>query len=366
MVLYYIFLLFGTFLHEPLVLNSVLAQSIVLPILLIHFVTSLFFIKIPPRQGSIYVFLALFVIGFLTILNCLLNTKYSLANVFQYLMILYSFRYQFLLNNSGFDLKLLHYWKLTLIILCLIICLAFTGYSLEFIEFKSMIYNDYNVYMNPFFGTIHGGFNDQNRISFHFAEPSYLSFFLGLNLVYFIQRKDSRCLAFLLLISAILTFSKTFFIFFPVSLSLFIIRKFGVKSKLIMSVCIFGLLIFVKMGIDFFFSMDDASVLARNARVLMSFKTISEMNLVENLFGLGNTYIVNLRGEGESSAYLKFYVENGFIFTLLIVFLFYRLCKFNLAVTAFVFLSFLSVVTIMSPLYIFNLVVLNVLNKKSV
>lgn len=210
--------------------------------------------------------------------------------------------------------------------------------SITSIAFHQVI-EDYECLHYPLLGLIN---LSSNRVCWYFAEPSYLGFFLGFNLLFALhalkQEKNSKFWIFVYLLSIIFVGSSTG-IFASIS-SLFFYWLYKTKIfksqnwKFLVLLLIPILLVGAIMGthlealLDGFNQVrEQNSGLDRSRRLIYAIETISSMDLKSLVVGKGENYFLELYELGVANAYLRIIIEYGCIFLLSFIVLSYKALK---------------------------------------
>jgi hypothetical protein len=255
---------------------------------------------------------------------------------------------------------------------------AFLAFNLNLAPFTSIKLGDFEYYLfyyNPIFGYISPKkFSDIiiGRVAGFMFEPSYMAWFLVTNfflLGKLIKQKGvpllvARCIVFLGAMATVSTASWIVFgLIFMVKVFYWILEKLGaspgVSNKIVgifMVIGIIGVLSLPKEQLNN--SLGNSSFGDRDERVQNSLFILATSGVTELLMGHSPGYIEGSDiGKGESNQYMKLIVEEGLLITLLVVWSVIYCTKGNkyYMLANLVFLS--SVVVLLTPLFIVNILI---------
>lgn len=331
------------------------------------FVISIYFdnkIRIPNNY-------ILLIISSLTIIyfswNLIFNSKYLLATVNDFILVCISIWVCQKFKEFNYFDAFYYLWLHFLVIIAIMTILSYALFFYNLIPFYNIELGGYDVmYNNLFLGRMHVG-PFFRRASLYFNEPSYLGFFIGLNLFFLfsIKFQNKTLLIVGLIISGILSGSMTLLIVFISVLSMQIVFKniFKVKD---LSRSILYLTLFVAISISynsfkdsFLEILDFGSRLDRDMRASRSIDLLFSSSIPHLLFGYGSTYIAKVDYLGESNSYLRLAVENGLIVLVLAIGLIYKTLKKNPELMLFMLISLHSIVLFLTPFVICFLMFIN-------
>ena len=229
---------------------------------------------------------------------------------------------------------------------------------------------------NPLLGFIHES-NLSSRPSWFFAEPSYLGFYLGLNITFindYIKQngynKNKRIIfMFIYFISCISIGSNTLY----VALTLSFIISFFEKIKYIsyniytnIIIIIIAIILIVLPTLDFFSlylefeAVQNSSMGDRQSRIISSSVIMQDMNLKDYIIGMGSSTVEILTGKGESNVYYKLFVEQGIVSIILYIYFIKNQFKHcPLYVFTYIILAFNATIVHFMPLTFFNIFALS-------
>lgn len=312
------------------------------------------------------------------------------------------FVYPVLNKNVNFSTYLIKVWNYIIWISILSSIISFLFYNLlNGFGFQKIIIGDYtdeNTLFNPILGVIsEKTFLDikVGRPAWFFAEPSYLGFFHGLNFFWFkhknkiIGNKEAKYGYYLSIIAIIISFSIGTWISFTISYFFDFFKRFfdfinkknilislkKIKKYFFYSIFLFVFLLliynynffeYVNQLIDNFNNI--SSFEDRSNRIDSSIDFYNKFNILTYVFGSGPGSIENVVEYGESNSWLKSFIEEGALITMLyLIFLFIIILKKSKNAFLFFYLlvSFNSVVLMFSPLILIYILLLFILHKKN-
>ena len=231
-------------------------------------------------------------------------------------------------------------------------------------------YDGYATVINPL-GFIHletGGF----RPSWFFAEPSYLGFYLGANLLFVYRYYKTRLpksafklFMMIYLLSCFTVQSGTIVVSLAFSFLISIFYKLAFKSTttlywLLVALMIVVLIVVLELDLmEIYTSYNLLSSLGdRQSRMISSAEIYQDMSAWEYLWGKGSDYVALLNGRGESNTYYKIFIEQGTVpLVLFLIYIKFFLRKSVFAL-AFVLIAFNSTICHFSPMTFFYFIAL--------
>lgn len=259
----------------------------------------------------------------------------------------------------------------------LISIFSFVCYNLKLLPYQALQLGGldyYAYYYNPLLGYINPrefDFGMIGRPSAFMLEPSYLSWFLTTN--YFLVDsyvKNDRWKALLIkplvFAGAICTFSTGALIVFGVILTMEAfkmgLKKMSFKKNSINKI---GRILLVLGFVFYLFvpkekiyeSTANTSYGDRDARMQVSLLILATSSVKELLIGKAPAYIENNSDKGESNQFIKILVEEGIVFSILIIgfVIFCTKNNDNYMLATLLFLN--SVVILWTPLFLLNILV---------
>lgn len=309
--------------------------------------------------GSFVLFVIVFGLIYLSY-HLVFNFKYILATIHDFILVLICIVvcFKFIENNS-----FLSFYRLWLFFLLIIGSMTIISYTIFYFGILPFYYTElggYDVmYNNWFLGGMHLG-PFFRRPSLYFNEPSYLGFFVGLNIFFLldVEYKHKTRLIAALILAGMLSGSMTLFIGFSVVLIVQLVFKnllhINTAGRAGIYFLIFILVSFAYSSFkdQFLEVLDFGSRLDRDMRSSRSINILGSSSVIQLLFGHGSTYIAKTDTFGESNAYLRLVVENGLIAIALALAFIYQTLKKNPELMFFVLLTLHSVVLFLTPLVI--------------
>jgi len=356
-------LIICTLVYEPYIFRSV----IIVPIYLVVISACFIFLCTQAHFNLIKIIKFLSIILFFL---CLLayrmfyNDLLLIPSTFEILIIIYSILFFFVIHESKFIEKLTNIWFIFVAIISFITILASIIANFHLLPLQEIELLNYPIKYQFILGMIHSSLSLE-RPSFYFAEPSYLGFFLGLNFIFFTSIKDkhNRFVMIMILMAGILTGARTIWIgYLAVALLFLLFKILNMKSSIFQnSVCmiIFAVIIFfiTIYPIEYSYLTEDNSLLTRQIKLYSTLSLFEETFSIPNfLFGQGATFIAHKTMQGgESNAFIKMLVEQGFIMLIFsIVAIFFMLKNYPLLLF-YTMITLNAVVLLVSPLFIFNI-----------
>lgn len=280
-------------------------------------------------------------------------------------------------NNIPFlESKMIKTYITLLILMSAMSLASLIVYKLAPFLFYFAGYGNYNTYLNPLLGFIHES-NLSSRPSWFFAEPSYLGFYLGLNITFindYIKQKgynkNKRIIfMFIYFISCISIGSNTLY----VALTLSFIISFFEKIKYIsyniytnIIIVIIAIILIILPTLDFFSlylefeAVQNSSMGDRQSRIISSSVIMQDMNLKDYIIGMGSSTVEILTGKGESNVYYKLFVEQGIVSIILYIYFIKNQFKHcPLYVFTYIILAFNATIVHFMPLTFFNIFALS-------
>lgn len=227
----------------------------------------------------------------------------------------------------------------------------------------------------PFLGLIN---LSSERVTWYFAEPSYLGFFLGFNLIFaynlFTNKRKGKIWFILYGLSILFVGSSTgIFASIGALAFYFLYRNRILKSniwKLIFLILIPFLIVCITTNFDLDVLLENLGKMReqnsgfdRSRRLIYAVDTISGMNAVDLIIGMGEGYFLDLFGVGVSNAYLRMLIEYGCIYLLTFIFLTFTFLKYSVYEYFFFFIAINSTDIAMAPLSFFLIVMTYYYNK---
>jgi hypothetical protein len=364
------FLLFNPFIIGAIINPRIIRHS------LVAFACLFFIIKsyhILSRKKVILLFGIFFIILFYFIycLNIGIDMSQTFDFFFRALFIFCLFIY--LSSKDNLILIIKPFVIITIVISCLTI-ISFLTSNFHLIPFQSTNIGGYPVGYNFFLGMVHWTYAIYYRPSLYFDEPSYLGFFLGFAFFYLSQAywlKHRKLILSTVFISGVLTGSFTFYgAFIPALMVKFLNEKLLYKIKEKLSIIYF--IAFLLISINYLTNVANfnntplsnfqTSLEGRKFRIFLSLLSLRNASTTDIILGRGQGFI-DQRGLGESNAFVKFFIEEGLIATLLVLILIYIKLKHNIPLMLFCLLGFHSVVILDTPFLIFLLLISPIVNK---
>lgn len=293
-----------------------------------------------------------------------------------FLTVIYFFCFYLLCERSiELRAKLVNVWFLLIVG---IVILSIAGFVL--LKIIPNIYHwsgagGYDTVHCSLFGSIHVS-PERNRLSWYFAEPSYLGFFLGLNMAVISKYGNEICgkkykyplpLALLL---CILLRSNTLYVSLFITLFFCGIQRIGLFSAkkiqgfLIISVFV-ALLIFPTTDLYNLYQqyeqVAESSLADRQSRLQVSSSLFQDLSIRDCIWGIGSEEIGNIYGKGESNAFYKMFIEYGGLSVLLFTLFVYKFLSSNMYAFVFAIVGLNAVIIHLTPLFILNILVVHFL-----
>lgn len=253
--------------------------------------------------------------------------------------------------EKGNLIKYLPVWFTFLTFICVItiVCAVVYNAGGGFLFMRSEVMG-YKVDQIPFICMMH--YNNAFgyvRPSWLFAEPSYLGFFLGFQLLIYFKyawgyKKRKYLYIAIYILALFATNSVTGFVCVAASVIYYIFSRFVKTPKFLLFLAV-PLFIGAYNAFDRTEVMDDervsgSSLETRQLRMAWALNELSNMDTERLLFGNGRGYVESQHEKGVSNVYLQFLIANGLIFVIMLCFLIYIILKradyeFFFAVLAF-------------------------------
>ncbi|MDN0071269.1 hypothetical protein QVN97_04510 [Bacteroides caecigallinarum] len=244
--------------------------------------------------------------------------------------------------------------------------MSIIAYEINPSFFVTAGYGGYYTVVSPLLGFLHIS-ADKIRPSWFLAEPSYLGFYLGISfsfIYYYLKKHISnnklKLITILYLISCFLIQSNTLYLAFIASIIICLVNNsvFKINNSTIFGilVIIISIILTIIPNMDFYNlyieykAAQESSLDDRQNRMYSTFYIISEMKCLDFILGLGNEYVTNILGKGESNVYYKLLCEQGFIFLLFFLFYIWKYLKYSLYTLTFALIAFNATIVHLTPL----------------
>lgn len=303
---------------------------------------------------------------FYIVLECTYNASYNKAFINDVIFYIFCITYYIVQKKNPTSQKLLiKMWANIIAIASVSSVLASVFYLLLPSVFFAAGYDGYSTVINPL-GFIHVE-RDGFRPSWFFAEPSYLGFYLGANLlfVYHYYKDALPKYAFLsffsiYILSCFIVQSGTIVVSLTFSFVAYFVHNHFIRSvnKSFWALVILLIIILVVVLeldlIDLYTNYDLLSSLGdRQSRMLSSADVYRDMSSYEYLLGKGSSYVTSLFERGESNVYYKVFIEQGSIALFLFLIYVKHFLQYSLFALFFVIIAFNSTICHFSPLTYF-------------
>lgn len=227
----------------------------------------------------------------------------------------------------------------------------------------------------PFLGLIN---LSSERVAWYFAEPSYLGFFLGFNLIFaynFFKNKGKGKIWLILYVLSILFVGSSTGIFASIgALAFYLLYRNGILKSNVWKLLFLALIPFLILYIttspdldvllEYFGKMrEQNSGLDRSKRLIYAVDTISRMNSVDLMIGMGENYFLDSFGVGVANTYIRIVIEYGCIYLLTFILLTLTFLKHSTYEYFFFFIAINSTDIAMTPLSLFLIVMAYYYNK---
>lgn len=341
----------------------------VLPLVSVRLMMALFMVGIlfvhkilVSKSEFLFLVLSLFYIA----LECTYNASYNKAFINDVIFYIFCFTYYIVQKkNTSLQKLLIKTWANIIAIVSVSSVLAYVLYSLLPFVFFSAGYDGYFTVINPL-GFLHVE-SDGFRPSWFFAEPSYLGFYLGANLLfvyhYFKDRLSKYAfLSFfsIYILSCFIVQSGTIVVSLVFSFVAYFIHNCFIKSINVSFWALVSLLIIILVLIleldlaDLYTNYNLLSSLGdRQSRMLSSADVYQDMSSYEYLLGKGSSYVTDLFERGESNVYYKVFIEQGGIALFLFLLYIKHFLQYSFFALFFAVIAFNSTICHFSPLTFF-------------
>ena len=197
------------------------------------------------------------------------------------------------------------------------------------------------------------------RISWYFAEPSYLAFIIGMLVIFLYIRRPKRykMIMFINILAGIIIQSDTFLYLLPLVLLIMILN---VKDKNFLSLFIKLFVVFLLMYFMLILPTMDlaayskyisagSSIWDRQQRIALTYYYMSKFSMSDLFLGAGPNFMAYTTNTGESNTYFKIIVEYGVLYFAIWGFCIFKLVK-NLVLFMYCVVGFMSVILFNAPL----------------
>jgi hypothetical protein len=380
-VLVWLLIMFVIFSFQPFITAELIPSAVRVPAIFFLVICS-FFVAIKKR--NIFYFTILFIfISIALFYNWQGNSPKTISNII-YVLMLIAFTVYFGVSINklpGLATILIQFWIGMLVFISLSSILSFICFNFHLLPYSNAKIGNYVYDFNPLLGYINPKAFGRGLIigrSCHFMlEPSYLACYLTIN--YFLidsfsleglKRKGLKIIVFL---AGMSTFSTSVWIVFGLVFILSILykvfKKFRLEERLSRFV-LFSFLGLLAIGVAFIPKdkivdfLGKSSFSDRSNRMEAGFLIIASTDVKDLLFGNGPGYIASNYSKGESNQYVKMFIEEGALVSLIVLIYVIWLARsnFNFLLAVLIFLN--SVVILWTPLFIVNLILCQVLYKR--
>ena len=256
---------------------------------------------------------------------------------------------------------------------------AFITYNFNLLPYSFSRVDQYVYYFNPLVGYVFvKDFAGMvlGRACHYMLEPSYLAFFLTTNFWFVnslpfssVVKKISRVILFL---GAFCTLSTGSWVVFAIVFSIagiyWLIKKFNFNEQLtrygIYALLAVGLILLVSIPKETMIKFFGASSYKdRDNRMTESFFILATSGVDNILLGHAPGFIEKNFDKGESNQFVKLILEEGVIFTIVVIYFIITCLKRNFKFMLAVLIFLNSVVILWTPLFCINIVLCRILTE---